>query len=86
MALENTTINPSDPQYEFKPNHKSITNAILVLKNISMKNRGNFFCEVTNTHNTTLSGPSYVRIKGNNPINYLCYWLVNLFVFYFVCR
>lgn len=52
---------------KFLPNKKNITNAILVLDPITMKDRGNFICSGKNSvvFEPVHSAPSYVRIKGN---------------------
>lgn len=62
--FENTTLVPSD-QVSFLPNKRNISNAILVLNPITMKNRGNFYCSGKNAvvFDPVLSGASYVRIK-----------------------
>lgn len=69
MVLENTTIVPNDKVY-FTSNKRNISNAILVLDPITMKDRGNFYCIGKNNvvFEPVISGPSYVRIKGNNKI------------------
>jgi len=62
--FENNTI-VSNEFMSFKPNKKNISNAILVINSISMKDRGNFYCIGKNTvvYAPVISGPSYVRIK-----------------------
>ncbi|VVC34321.1 Hypothetical protein CINCED_3A013515 [Cinara cedri] len=62
--FENNTILTGDNVY-FMPNKRNITNAILVLDPITMKNRGNFYCIGKNDFvwEPVMSGPSYVRIK-----------------------
>lgn len=52
---------------KFLPNKKNISNAILVLDPITMKDRGNFICSGKNSvvFEPVNSAASYVRIKGN---------------------
>lgn len=69
MDVENTTLVSSATEgISFLPNKKNVTNAILVLNSVSMKNRGNFYCSGKNAvvYSAVSSGPAYVRIKGNN--------------------
>ncbi|XP_050431711.1 basigin isoform X2 [Adelges cooleyi] len=62
--FENTTLVPS-PHVQFAPNKKNITNGILILKSITMNDRGNFYCggksSVIAEH--VSSSALYVRIK-----------------------
>ncbi|KAL5244468.1 hypothetical protein ACI65C_011878 [Semiaphis heraclei] len=62
--FENITLVPSE-HIKFLPNKKNITNAILVLDPITMKDRGNFICSGKNSvvFEPVHSAPSYVRIK-----------------------
>lgn len=69
IISENTTLVPSEHVY-FIPNKRNISNAVLVLNPITLKNRGNFYCSGKNTvvFDPVISGASYVRIKGKKII------------------
>lgn len=91
MISENKTLTVSDRGIKFASNKKNISNAILVLDEITMKDRGNFYCIGKNTvvYEPVVSGACYVRIKGKNPhicnlLSYvlgfhvwLCFWLID---------
>ncbi|XP_025408248.1 neuroplastin isoform X2 [Sipha flava] len=62
--FENNTLFPSE-HIKFLANKRNISNAILVLDPITMKDRGNFYCTGKNSVflDPVVSDPSYVRIK-----------------------
>lgn len=80
MVLENTTLVPSE-HIKFVANKRNITNAILVLDPITMKDRGNFYCTGKNFvfFDPVVSDPSYVRIKGNKIKTYYLCSFINFF-------
>lgn len=76
---ENTTLVPSE-QVSFLPNKRNISNAILVLNPITMKNRGNFFCSGKNAvvFDPVISGASYVRIKGKTKKTFMIIYKLSI--------
>lgn len=68
-AFHNLTINSTTDRYILKPDDNNVENALLIIENVSMNDRGEFKCIGRNAateylKKTEASDTSYVRVKG----------------------
>lgn len=73
----NLTISSTTDRYILKPDEHNIENALLIIENVSLEDRGEYKCigrnAATDNGKTEASDVSFVRVKGKSYFFYF-FW------------